>query len=149
MERPIVSVVEIDPSDELNEFIRDFLKKRRAEDAGFAEIDGRLKAQERRIVELEAELKEYKATEYDRFCIFRKDIHIHDIDPSIDAENITDEDREDIFRQEYYRRISAFEAERTEAERRKCAAAFNDSFMVFLRGQKDARQANCDTAAQP
>ena len=70
MERPIVSVVEIDPSDELNEFIRDFLKKRRAEDAGFAEIDRRLKAQERRIAELEEELEEYKAAEYDRFCIF-------------------------------------------------------------------------------
>jgi len=141
------SVITIDPSDELNEFMRDFLKKRRAEDAGFAEIDSRLKAQEKRIAELEEELKEYKASEYDRFCIFHIPTNINDLHS--DPESLTDDEREDIFRQEYYRRVEDFENAKELLARQKCEAAFKAMFMAVLRGQLNSQQANCDTGAQP
>ena len=63
---------------------------------------------EKRIADLEAELQEHKTGEWDRLQIreMMKYVKITDI-KAVDPETLTAEERDDIYRQEYQRRISA------------------------------------------
>ena len=66
----------------------------------------------KRVSALEAELKAWQETEWDRHWIIEKPIHIHEIIPGIGYKKLTYEEREHIFRQEYLRRLVACRAAR-------------------------------------
>ena len=74
-------------------------------------MDIQITALEKRVAELEAELKRYKELEWDRGNI--KDymglrVPITKICPDVHPAGLTDAQKEEIFRQEYLRRVVAF-----------------------------------------
>ena len=64
----------------------------------------------KRVAELETQLKIDRETEWDRHWLLATAIHIHDFAPGIDLTSLSDEEREDIFRQGYLLRLAAFRA---------------------------------------
>ena len=72
-----------------------------------------------RIAALEAELKAYRETEWDRMSIrlwmHISPVSVQELAPGGDFESLTEEECDNLFRQEYYRRVAEFEAARGKA----------------------------------